>query len=90
MVDPMLLRATAPLTTCTHVVVQVDHVGLTGDIDRENLPAGVEGMEGGVAPPNRTPCPILVRMFPSISAKKLLCCSLRRATLALLPLRTTG
>ena len=63
-----------------------DHAGLTGAIEREKLPpAGVEGIEGGVAPPNRTPCPILVRMFPSISAKKLLCCSLRRATLALLP-----
>lgn len=62
---------------------------LTGAIDREKRsPAGVEGMDGGVAPPNRTPWPILVRMFPSISAKKLLCCSLRRATFALSPKKT--
>lgn len=64
----------------------MNHAALTGAIEREKCPpAGVEGMEEGVAPPNRTPWPILVRMLSSISAKKLLCWSFRRATLALAP-----
>lgn len=56
----------------------------TATIEIANFPpAGVEGMEGGVAPPKSSPWPILVRMLPSISAKKLRCWSFRRATSAL-------